>query len=67
MKLKINDIHYTEKYHPIDCKGCAFEDEFKCGSEDTSLLLNDMCIRGDRIYIKSGITEVLNYENSISK
>lgn len=67
MKIKINDIHYTEKYHPTDCIGCAFEDEFTCGLEGVIPSLNDMCIRGDRIYIKGGITEVLNYENSISK
>jgi hypothetical protein len=66
MKLKINDTYYTEKYHPMDCKGCVFIDSFICGSEHIPLL-NDMCIRGDRIYIKGGITEVLNYENSISK
>lgn len=68
MKLKINNIHYTEKYHPIDCIGCAFEDVFICGYEEHNIpLLNDMCIRGDRIYIKEGITEVLNYENSVSR
>lgn len=67
MKLKINDIHYTEKYHPIDCIGCAFQDELICGLEDAIPSLSDMCIRGDRIYIKGVITEVLNYENSISK
>lgn len=66
MKLKINDVHYTEKYHHIDCKGCVFIDSFMCSDEHIPLL-NDMCIRGDRIYIKGGITEVLNYENSISR
>ena len=66
MKLKINDIHYTEKYHPLDCKGCIFIDSFICGPEHIPLL-NDMCIQGDRIYIKGKATKVLNYENSISR
>lgn len=68
MKLKINDTHYTEKYHPGDCTGCAFEDSLVCGPAKYNIsLLKDMCIRGNRIYIKGGITEVLNYENSISR
>jgi hypothetical protein len=66
MKLKINDDYYTEKYQPTECKGCTFADSSMCGLEHIPLL-NDMCIRGDRIYIKGGITEVLNYENSISR
>lgn len=66
MKLKINDTHYTEKYHPMDCKGCIFIDSFICGPEHIPLL-NDMCIQGDRIYIKGETNNVLNYENSISK
>jgi hypothetical protein len=37
-----------------------------CGDEHIPLL-NDMCIMGDRIYIKGEITEVLNYENSLSR
>jgi hypothetical protein len=66
MKLKINDTHYTEKYHPRDCNGCVFINSFICGYEHIHLL-NDMCIKGDRIYIKGEITEVLNYENIISR
>lgn len=66
MKLKINDVHYTETYHPLDCEGCVFSNSFMCGEEHIPLL-NDMCIMGDRIYIKGEITEVLNYENSISR
>ena len=64
MKLKINDTHYTEKYHPIDCTGCTFEDLSMC---QYIPLLGDMRIRGDRIYIKRGIIKVLDYENSISR
>lgn len=66
MKLKINDSYYTEKYQPMECKGCIFEDSSMCGSEHVPLL-NDMCIKGDRIYIKGETNDVLDYENSISK
>lgn len=66
MKLKINNSYYTEKCHPIDCKGCVFIDSFICGDEHIPLL-NDMCIRGDRVYIKGKVTKVLDYENSISR
>jgi hypothetical protein len=66
MKLKINDTHYTTKYHPTNCIGCVFEEDGS-GVCEKMHLLNDMCIAKDIIYTKGQITEVLNYENSISR
>ena len=67
MKLKINDTYYTTKYHPTNCIGCCFAEEDSDLVCDEIYLLNDMCIAKDIIYIEGQITEVLNYENSISR
>lgn len=66
MKLKINDTHYTTKYHPVNCAGCIFEkgEYWVC---EKIHLLNDICVAKDIIYSKGQMTEILNYENSISR
>lgn len=65
MKLKINDKYYITQYYPRICRGCAFEDLNIC--TDRFSLLNDICVKTNIIYVESEITEVLNYENSISR
>lgn len=66
MKLKINDIHYATKYHPTNCIGCVFDEDISQDGCAKIHLLNDICITKDIIYTKGQITEVLNYENSVS-
>lgn len=65
MKLKINDKYYTTQYYPRICRGCAFEDSNTC--TDRFVLLNDLCVQNNIIYIENESIEILNYENSISK
>ena len=65
MKLKMNDKYYITQYYPRICRGCAFENSNIC--TDGFGLLNDMCVKTSTIYVESEITEVLNYENSISR
>ena len=58
-------IHNQDIEFSIDCRGCAFEDLNIC--TDRFSLLNDICVKTNIIYVESEITEVLNYENSISR
>ena len=65
MKLKINNKYYITQYYSRICRGCAFEDSNIC--TDRFGLLNDMCVKANIIYVETGITEILHYENSISR
>lgn len=66
MKLKINDAYYATTYQPQTCMGCIFEENGSWICEEIHLL-NDICITKDIIYTEGQITEVFNYENSISR